>query len=285
MRTLLLAWLALLGAAAQQPAHFHHIHLNTLDPAAAAQFYASHFDCEKAEFAGKPAVKTQKSWLLFTRVSHPPASAITASFWHFGWGAEDMTSEYARQLSLGARFDTPITDISDLARRQGFFFAYVDGPDHALIELNTAPFHRFGHIHLLSSDPAAAAAWYAKELGIRVPARASASKAPVFYKGFQVGPSASFVVDNVNFILFPEGYAKTAFPDLWRKRNRFDSTKGRVADHIAFSVADLPAAVARMRADGVKIVKPVSKGEGFRHAFVEGPDRLLIELVDAAPPV
>src|SRR6266851_1071390 len=54
-------------AAAPAPlasAHFHHLHLNTTDPAAAIAFYTSKFDSEKARFAGlMDAVWAQKSWM------------------------------------------------------------------------------------------------------------------------------------------------------------------------------------------------------------------------------
>ena len=54
-------------------AHFHHVHLNVTDPKAAADFYTSKFDCEKAQFADKQdAVWAQKSWLLFNKVKTAP---------------------------------------------------------------------------------------------------------------------------------------------------------------------------------------------------------------------
>ena len=66
-------FLLALSTASAQPAHFHHLHLNTTDPAAAIDFYTSKFDCEKARFGGlMDAVWAQKSWLLFTKVDQPP---------------------------------------------------------------------------------------------------------------------------------------------------------------------------------------------------------------------
>ena len=41
-------------------------------------------------FDGKDAVWTQKSWLLFTKVKHPPPHEIVSALFHIGWGAEDM---------------------------------------------------------------------------------------------------------------------------------------------------------------------------------------------------
>ncbi len=35
------------GVAICSAAHFHHLHLNATDPAAAISFYTSRFDCEK----------------------------------------------------------------------------------------------------------------------------------------------------------------------------------------------------------------------------------------------
>ena len=67
-------------------AHFHHLHLNTIDPKAAIDFYPAKFDCEKAKFAGSmDAVWTQKSWILFNKVDKPPISDFTSAIWHFGW--------------------------------------------------------------------------------------------------------------------------------------------------------------------------------------------------------
>ena len=83
-------------------AHFHHLHLNTTDPAAAINFYTSKFDCEKGRFAGlMDAVWAQKSWMLFTKVSAPPPWELTSAVWHFGWGAEDMKGDLSEATRHG----------------------------------------------------------------------------------------------------------------------------------------------------------------------------------------
>jgi catechol 2,3-dioxygenase-like lactoylglutathione lyase family enzyme len=127
--------------------HFHHLHLNVTDPKAAIEFYTSRFDCEKARFANLvDAVWAQKSWLLFTKVNTASALDLTTSIWHFGWGAEKMKDEYERQLKLGTKFFEPLNDISDIGGNAGakdlFYYAYVQSPDNALIELNTASVQR-----------------------------------------------------------------------------------------------------------------------------------------------
>src|SRR6478609_5729613 len=156
------------GQESVAPAHWHHSHINARDPKSSIDFYTSTFDCEKARYRDRAdAVRAQKSWLLFYKVESAPPSDIVSAIWHIGWGAEDMKATYEKQIAAGTRFQTPLTDISALAGRPpgSFFYAYVDGPSHELIELNTANHHRFGHLHLLSSDPVAAAEWYAKHLG------------------------------------------------------------------------------------------------------------------------
>lgn len=191
-----------------------------------------------------------------------------------------MRAAYRKQLGSGTPFQTPVTDISDLAGKPpgSFFFAYVDGPDHALIELNTASHHRFGHVHLLSEDPVAAGEWYKRHFGLT----GYIGPEPRVYRGVHVEPLASLVMDNVNIIIFPVQYARDSMPDLWKDRKTFESTKGRVVDHLAFGVDDLRETLARLQNDGVKVTEEVANiGAGkIRSAFIEGPDRIRIELVE-----
>jgi catechol 2,3-dioxygenase-like lactoylglutathione lyase family enzyme len=264
-------------------AHFHHLHLNTTDPKAAIEFYTTKFDAEKGSFKGLVhAVWAQKSWMLFQRVAAAPPSEVVSTIWHFGWGAEDMKATYQKQLDSGTRFATPITDISDIGggTQMGlFFYAYVLGPDNALIELNTASFHRFGHIHLLSENPVAAGEWYAKHFGVKP----RASPQVHMYKNVQIGPSSSFMMDNVNVIIYPIEYARTSHMPGWEDRKTFEPTKGRVVDHIGISVENLDDAIARLRKEGVTVTdEPRSLAGGkIKFAFIEGPDKMRIEIIEA----
>jgi catechol 2,3-dioxygenase-like lactoylglutathione lyase family enzyme len=271
-------------AAAQFPeAHFHHLHLNTTDPKAAIDFYTSKFDCEKAKFAGvMDAVWAQKSWLLFAKVNQTPALDFTSAIWHFGWGAEDMKATYEKQVAMGTKFFTPITDISDIGGQAGatgrFFYAYVQSPDNALIELNTANHHRFGHLHLFSADPIAAGQWYMKYFGAR--GRVSPSREPRIYRDVQIGPSASLVSDNVNIIIYPVEYTKKVYADQWKGKTELESTKGKAVDHIGFSFDNLDDALAKMRKDGVKVTMEPRTAGKLKVAFIEGPDKIRIELIE-----
>ena len=52
MRALATLLLLALPFAANAQAHFHHVHLNSTDPAAAVEFYTSRFKARKESFAG-----------------------------------------------------------------------------------------------------------------------------------------------------------------------------------------------------------------------------------------
>lgn len=243
---------------AEPAARFHHIHLNSTDPKAALEFYNSKFDMH----AGRTA-------LLFNKVAAAPASDIASAIWHFGWGAEDMKAAYRKQIESGTKFHTPLTDISKLANVPGFYYAYVDGPDHALIELNTANHHRLGHLHLLSADPISAGEWYVQHLGAVRRGTGVPSREPRFYEGFQVGPSMSLSMGEINVIIYP-----------WVGKAPIVSTKGRVVDHIGFAVDDLNARLKTMRGAGVKVLERTGNT-----AFIEGPDHIAIELFQETPAV
>lgn len=282
--------LSVCSSAASQPqpkpsAHFHHLHLNTTDTLGAIRFFTSKFDCEQRQFLDQNAVWAQQQWLLFNTVKTAPPWQLTSAIWHFGWGAEDMKAAYQKQLELGTKFFTPLTDISDILGGTStgrFFYAYVETPDHALVELNTANHHRFGHLHLFSEDPVAAGQWYAKHIGITL---RNSTREPRFYRDLQIAPSTSFMMDNVNIIIYPIQYSRKAYASHWGNgQTKISSTKGRVIDHIAFSVDDVSATVSRLLAEGVKILEPrkITKGGKLKHAFIEGPDYIRIELVEVA---
>src|SRR5262245_663166 len=268
------------GAAGPPPphiSHFHHLHLNGTDPQSAIKFYTSKFDCEQARLGGAiDAVWAQKSWILINKVQSPPPWQLTSAIWHFGWGAEDMQATYQKQLDSGTRFFTPITQLAPQ-----FYYAYVEGPDHALIELNTASHHHFGHLHLFSEDPIAAAEWYMKYVGATPRGTWPPSREPRFRKDIQIGPSASLMVDDVNLIIYPIQYSRTAYKDHWKDQTAMSPTEGRVVDHVAFSFDDLEDTLATMQKEGLRIiqtVRPAEKGK-LKSAFIEGPDRIKIELV------
>ena len=271
-----------IGAAAPALAqtHFHHAHLNSVDPAAAIEFYTTHLSGEKALFDGRDAVWTQKSWLLFTKVKQAPPSDIVSPLFHIGWGAEDMKAEFERQMKLGTTFQTVLTDGVELfgaGTRDRNFFMYLDGPDHVTIEVQSAMHHDFMHVHLFSDDPVAAVAWYQQHLGIPTRTKLETVRA---FRGIPTGPSASMQLDNVTFFIYPTAHAKALYGGQWKGRTGFATNRGRALDHVAVSVDDLDATLARLKQEGVRIVSGPRKADGLRSAFIEAPDKMELEIVE-----
>jgi 4-hydroxyphenylpyruvate dioxygenase-like putative hemolysin len=58
------------------------------------------------------------------------------------------------------------------------------------------------------------------------------------------------------------------------------SSRGHVADHLALSVADLDAWVAKLRREGVRFLEePYALGD-TRAVMIQGPSREALELVE-----
>ena len=123
----------------------------------------------------------------------------------------------------------------------------------------------------------AAGEWYARHLGL--PLRGKQAQKRV-YEGFPVAPASFLQADNVSIIIYPVEYARVSWPKNWDNRRDFESTRGRAIDHVAFSVDDLGGTLARLRDGGVKVLEPPHDVKGVRSALIEGPDHIVIELVE-----
>ncbi len=278
-------WLiALPQSPAPEPlVHFHHVHLNALNPELAINWYTRHFDCERARFAGMDALWAGKSWILFNKVDQPPSWKITTALYHIGWGSENSKTDYDKFVAMGSRFETHIMDLAEgLPVPAGQrYFMYLWGPDNVMIENITANHRYYDHVHLLSEDPVSAGEWYQKEFGF--PRRPQPpSRQPRFFNGLQIGPLSGFNIDNVNVPIFPIELVKSLYPKEWEGRAHPESPKGHALDHFAFSCDNLDAMLARLRKDGVPIVEEPHTilGGALKSAFVQGPDNVLIELVE-----
>src|SRR5438477_12419471 len=94
-------------AAAVEPLHFHHIHLNSTDPKAAAAYYPKPFalSATATTVNGFEAVKTGNVFILFNKVAATPQNELTGpqtSVWHFGWNTPNSRQydENFRKMGL-----------------------------------------------------------------------------------------------------------------------------------------------------------------------------------------
>jgi catechol 2,3-dioxygenase-like lactoylglutathione lyase family enzyme len=127
-----------------------------------------------------------------------------------------------------------------------------------------------------------AGAWYTREFGLRPRSATPPSRDLRYRCGRQTGPAVSLMMDDVNVILYPVGNAKAAFPDAWKGRDDLESSQGHSIDHLGFRVADVDATLARLRKDGVKVTAEPRAvlGGKVKFAFIEGPDRIRIEVLE-----
>src|SRR5947209_2184162 len=302
---------------------FHHLHLNSVDPDAAIDFYARQFPTSaRASWGGLPALASPNDVLvLFTRVATPPATSPQTAIWHFGWHVTDTrarlkSSESRLDVRLLPRYTTEeggsVFSSSDTwpstgatpgltkaqiaeARAKGVQpsrtggFGYMQGPDNALVEYaGNHPAERFNHVHLYQEEPFCAQLWYQTHLN--APGfRGRASATPVTESTCKVlrGSERSWpALERQGMFRSPTAavvFGDVALPWYMRQGDRpLVSTRGHLYDHIALSVADLDAWVAKLRSEGVRFLeKPYELGD-TRAVMIEGPSREALELVEVA---
>ena len=81
---------------------FHHLHLNSVDPDAAIDFYVRHFPTSaRTGWGGLPALAAPNDVLvLFSRVATAPATSPQSAIWHFGWHVTDARASLESYKSL-----------------------------------------------------------------------------------------------------------------------------------------------------------------------------------------
>ena len=316
---------ALPGAALAQPApappHFHHILLNSTDPAAAIAFYAKEFPATApTTWEGMPALSSPSHVLIvFNKVSRPPdGDPNLTAYWHFGWNVVDSRASLDRFRAqnllvpfytddaggfVGISSDTypyppgvPGRTKAQLAeaaaqnlqpsRKAGN--GYIHGPDGAIIEFTgNAPAERVDHVHMWQEDPLCAQLWYQRHLEA-APRRGPPLATPITEENCKRARGADPSWPSLNrqgTYRFPTG--GVVFDDValnWYM-NQTDRplapTQGRLIDHISLSVGDLDAWIAKLRGEGVTFLKPPYRIGGTRAVMIEGPSREAIELIQA----
>ena len=311
---------ARLGAQAPaiEPIHFHHVHLNSTDPAAAAAYYPKPFalSATKTAFNGFEAVKTGNIYILFTKVAQTPQNELTGpqtAVWHFGWNTPNSRQYNEKFRAMGLEIaqmwdaaDGKLVDMSSdtlpglptqeqilemrakgtQPTREGGF-GYLRGPDGAMVEnAQSGTTERFNHVHMYHEHPECAMRWYEEHLGARRPPRGGGAPAAVPAGDCQTklyAPPTWPSFAKTGFVRDPAG--GVLLDDIsisirpW-PGGGLVSTRGKIVDHWAVSTANLDATVARLKAEGVKFLEEVRPWGDSRAAMIEGPDRVAIEIVE-----
>ena len=299
---------------------FHHIHLNSVDPDRAIDFYTRQFpSTAKGSWGGYAALKSPNDVLvLFTKVDTPPAMEPQSAIWHFGWHVTDArhcleTYEQHSEVELLPLYTTDdggsvlissdtwpsVGGVLGLTKAQiaeaeangvqpagGGGFAYMRGPDGALVEYaGNHPAERFNHVHLFQEDPIAAFEWYQKHLN--APMRPGYTPTPVTSADGKAmrGPDRTWPALNREG-MFRSPRAGVEFGDvsmMWYANQGDEplvSSRGQLQDHIALSVADLDAWSDKLRDEAVTFLEPTYRLGDTRALMIEGPSREAIELVE-----
>jgi len=300
---------------------FHHLHLNSVDPDAAIEFYVRQFpQSTKTSWAGRAALAAPNDVLvLFDKVSSAPPTSPQTAIWHFGWHVADTqaslrTYRVRSDLTLLPLYTTdeggsvlvssdtwpsagktPGLTKAQIAQakatgvqptRSGGF-GYMQGPDDALVEYaGNHGGERFNHVHFFHDDPFCAQLWYQRHLNApvyagrtsetplteatcRVPRGQERSWPALNREGMYRSPSAAVVFGDV------------AFPSYMRQTDEpLAPSRGHLYDHIALSVTDLDAWVAKLRSEGVRFLETPYRLGNTRAVMIEGPSREAIELVE-----
>jgi len=321
-----LAWRAAPAPRAQSaplPAPtFHHLHLNSMNPNTAIDWYTKAFPAtSKTTWAGEPALKSPNNVLiLFTKVDQPPATQPQTAFWHFGWHVRQervtmvrlreqgvtllplYTTEEGATVNINSDTWPGTGGVLGLTKAQiaearknnvqpagGPGFAYIRGPDDALIEVQgDMPAERFNHVHMYHENPACSGLWYQKHLNaVRPQGRRGEPERPrteanceeprgtqktwpaLEVDGMYRAPSVAIAFGDVSM----GGYMRQGDRPLV-------DTRGHVVDHVGLGVADLNAWFAKLRGESVKILEPPHKIGESRAFMIEGPSKEAIEIIE-----
>jgi catechol 2,3-dioxygenase-like lactoylglutathione lyase family enzyme len=299
---------------------FHHLHLNSVDPDAAIDFYTQQFtSTSRTTWNGIPALRSPTDVLiLFSKVDAPPSTQPQTAIWHFGWHVADSRKSLetykacpdVQHLPLyTGEGDGTVLISSDTwpgpngalgctraeiaqakangvqpTRHRGF--AYLQGPDGAIVEyLGNFP-ERMNHVHMFQEQPFCAQLWYMQHLNAPVSAGRTTAT-PLTEGNCKVarGPDPSWPAMERDG-LHREPRAAIEFSDVmltWYA-NQSDTplapTRGTLYDHVALGVAELDPWIAKLTAEGVTFLEQPYRIGDARAVMIEGPSREAIELVE-----
>src|SRR5579884_1105214 len=301
---------------------FHHIHLRSVDPDAAIDWYTRQFpSTSRTRWGDFPALASPNDCLiLFTTVEAPPPTRPQSAIWHFGWHVTDTkrsldafkdrpdvrlcplyTSEEGGSVwassdtwpNVGNTLGLTKAQIAE-AKAKGVKptgvggFAYMEGPENILVEYaGNYPGERFNHVHLWQEDPFCALLWYQKHLN--APVRPGFEQTTLTEANCKVARGEDRTWPALNREgMFRTPRAGVEFGDVvltWYA-NQGDAplapSRGQQQDSIGLKVADLDPWADKLRREGVTIVEEPHPFGPTRALTIEGPSRETLVLVEAA---
>lgn len=231
---------------------FHHVHLHVPDRDAATEWYLTHF-------GGKRGHTTPLSNNIYYGALHlsirggyeslPPSSGSALD--HIAFSVSSAAESEDRLLAAGAsefaghRYNTETFNSEFIVDPWGTTVELVDA-------LDCEGFH---HAHLVGPDPLTTSSWYANTTGGQATKLAQDKRIySIRYKDVT--------------LLFSESDGELAPSE----------GEGRVLNHMGWWMDDLERVADALRRRGVTFTVEPRGGE-TRIAFIEGPERVQVELV------
>jgi lactoylglutathione lyase len=246
-------------AEAQKSRSYDHVHFSVPDPEKAHQWYATKLggvpgeSPDRLTFGGMPwNGKSPLPVQLLWAKSPDTAKAVSGSaIENIAFSYADLAAKVKDLQAAGVTVLSPVAQLPG-----GWKRALIEDPWGVQIELlEDRDLIGFHHITLRVPDPEGSLKWYANEFGgERVKVR----------DGIE-----ALRYDNV-YLLVLKGPEQVLRP-------------GFGLNHIGWAFSSIDAAAARLKADGVKFTAEPSatlNRYGHRIAFVEGPSRVRIEVVE-----
>jgi hypothetical protein len=219
-------------------------------------------------------------------------------------GTVDFSSDTFPGFLTNSQLEEATRNGERPAHRGGYFNWY--GPDGVVMETTDGPTERYTIVGMFEEQPYCALFWYQKHLnaadrpattrgGAGGGGAAGAGRGPAQASG--PTSEADCQVSRGSEVSWPSTYKRghrripppqlVYFGDVTLRwyMNQEDrplvSTRGQLMDHIALSVTNLDAWIAKLRSEGVKFLKqPYTFGD-TRAVMIEGPSLEALELVES----
>ena len=240
-------------------ADWDHIHLNVDDTKAGAAWYAKHLGGKVTKAGDFDAVLFGDKLIKMRKLEGGLGGGVGSPIDHIAFSVQDVDGKLAELRDAGLTVKTG--GRMGRKNRSGEGRSQTTGrltdPWGTKIELlHDEEVMGFHHVHLKSQTSATVAEWYAKASGGEV---SNFKDAPAI-RAIRFGDVYIFMQRTIRAPLLEDE------PPV---------------DHIAWQSSDFTADVARLKAMGVRFtMEPVKVGD-HRIAFLEGPDGVKIELVEA----
>jgi catechol 2,3-dioxygenase-like lactoylglutathione lyase family enzyme len=153
-------------------------------------------------------------------------------------------------------------------------------------------------MHFYHEKPLCAANWYVEQLGMELPPVRDSSGVETPRKAWDpcdvpYGEAGWPSLEPIGTIRQPSGgvrfgngsmswYPRQCVSDRCGRDQPLVPSRGQALDHVAFTVENLDALIARLRTAKVKVLEGPYTFGGARAFMIEDPDGLAIELIDRA---